>query len=177
MQKTSFLHSTITITFTVCYWQIISICDNWQEFGWTEWISFLSIFDSPNPKQHSPHGPGTDLTCAIPPSTIAWAEFYRWKLVSWPLTEWLKIWHGCLPFFLHTMQYLCEVWVDNILRCMFFWTDHVIFTCSRVNDDKIIITSFSIIWISYRALISRSTFWAYNMKLFLSLNPIIQNLY
>jgi hypothetical protein len=37
-----FLHSTITITSTVCYWQIISICDNWQEFGWTEWISFLS---------------------------------------------------------------------------------------------------------------------------------------
>ena len=28
--------------FWVSYSQIISICDNWQEFGWTEWISFLS---------------------------------------------------------------------------------------------------------------------------------------
>ena len=61
--------------------------------------------------------------------------------------------------------YAILVWglSGQYIKVYVFWTDHVIFTCSRVNNDKIINTSFSIIWISYRALISRSTFWAYNI--------------
>jgi hypothetical protein len=49
--------------------------------------------------------------------------------------------------------YAILVWglSGQYIKVYVFWTDHVIFTCSRVNNDKIIIPSFSIMWISYRA--------------------------